>query len=270
MTSLEDAVVVLTGAAGGIGRATTARLVERGAQVVAVDKDRPGLAALTRAHGGTVTSYDVDLGDLSRLDALATAVTEAHGPVDALVHNAGLTVQGEFRDMTTAQIQRVLDIDLRSPIELTRAFLPRLAESAQVVFVSSMSAIQPFPTQSTYSAAKAGLRAFAEVLRIESTTLGVSVVLPGTIATPFLENADTHDAKTTASLAELMLRFGTDPDRVAAAIVSAIERGRPVVRVGWDCYTVSAVRWLCPELLPRLLRRARRLRWLGRSRPARS
>ena len=165
--------------------------------------------------------------------------------------------------MTTAEIDKVLDVDLRAPLHLTRALLPHLAHPGHVVFVSSMAAVQPFPTQSTYSAAKAGLRGFAEVLRIESRDLGVSTILPGTIATPFLENADSHDSATTATLADLMQRFGTSPDRVARAIVDAVENDRPLVRVGWDCHAVSAVRWLCPSLLPFLLRQGQRLAWLG-------
>ncbi|MEQ9325235.1 MAG: SDR family oxidoreductase [Polyangiaceae bacterium] len=266
MKRFENAIVVLTGAAGGIGRATTARLVERGAYVVAVDRDRDGLSALARLHGNAVTVRHADLANVDGIDALATSLADEHGPIDVLVHNAGLTVQGELGDMTAAQIDRVLDVDLRAPLQLTRALLPHLAQRGHVVFVSSMAAVQPFPTQSTYSAAKAGLRAFAEVLRIESRNLGVSILLPGTIATPFLDNAESHDVATTAKLAGLMRRFGTPPDRVARAIVQAVERNRPLTRVGWDCHAVSALRWLCPPLLPLLLRQGQRLQWLGVSR----
>lgn len=270
MNNFDDALVVLTGAAGGIGRATTSQLVALGARVVAIDKSRSGLEALARMHGEAVVTHEADLGDGDRIDRLARTIARAHGPIDVLIHNAGLTVQGELADMTAAEIDKVLDVDLRAPLQLTRALLPHLSHRGHVVFVSSMAAVQPFPTQSTYSAAKAGLRAFAEVLRIESRHLGVSVILPGTIATPFLENADSHDAATTASLAELMQRFGTRPERVAGAIVDAVRNDRKTVRVGWDCHAVSAVRWLWPELLPSLLRRAQRLQWLtrGRASPA--
>jgi len=264
MRNLSGAVVVLTGAAGGIGRATTGRLVDRGAHVVAVDRDREGLDELARIHRDAVTIHPVDLGDRASLDALAADLVEAQGRLDVLVNNAGLTVQGELRNMTAPQIDRVLDVDLRAPIHLTRALLPHLERGGHVVFVSSMAAVQPFPTQSTYSAAKAGLRGFADVLRIEARGIGVSCVLPGTIATPFLANADTHDAATTATLAELMQRFGTPPDRVARAIVEAIEHNRSTLRVGWDCHAVAATRWLCPPLLPFVLRQAQRLHWLGK------
>lgn len=268
MKKFEDAVVVLTGAAGGIGRATTSRLVERGACVVAIDNNRDGLSELALEHGGAVATRHADLGDLAGIDALATALADDHGPVDVLVNNAGVTVQGELGDMTAAEIDRVLDVDLRAPIHLTRALLPHLAHRGHVVFVSSMAALQPFPTQSTYSAAKAGLRAFAEVLRIESRHLGVSTILPGTIATPFLDNAASHDSATTASLAALMKRFGTPPDRVARAIIDAVVNDRATTRVGLDCHAVSALRWLCPPLLPFLLRQGQRLEWLGRRQPS--
>ncbi|MEZ4439147.1 MAG: SDR family oxidoreductase [Polyangiaceae bacterium] len=258
MTPLTDAVVVLTGAAGGVGRATTQALLARGARVVAVDLDATGLDEMA---GPRVEVLQADLAELAAIEDLATRLHAIHGRIDVLVNNAGLTVHGRFDAMTTEEIDRVIDVDLRAPIHLTRAVLPRLSAGGHVVFVSSMAGLEAFPTQTTYCAAKYGLRGFGAALRLEleRSGIGASTVLPGTIATPFLANAHTHHAHTTRRLAYLMQRFGTPPERVANAIVRGIERNRGTLRVGWDCWAVSAAAWLAPPLVPFLLRQVQRL-----------
>ena len=150
-------------------------------------------------------------------------------------------------------------------------FLPgmRLRGRGHITFVSSMAGIQAFPTQTTYSAAKFGLRGFGAALRMElaSERVGVSTILPGTIATWFLAAAPSHNAATTRRLARAMQRFGTSPHRVARAIVRGIERNRGTLRVGWDCWLVSGLAWVAPPLLPALLGRALRPSPLGETDP---
>lgn len=252
---------MLTGAAGGIGRETVARLLERGARVAMVDKDAAGLDALQRRHGDRVSSHRFDLHHVDRLDRLAEDV----GAVDLVVHNAAFTVHGPFLAHDAADVDRVLDVDLRAAMQLTRALLAKPRPPRHFVFVSSMAGLIPFPTQSTYSAAKAGMRGFAAALRIELARegIGVSTVFPGTIATGFLRRADTKDAEAIATLAPLMERFGTKPDRVARAIVRVVEGNRATARVGWDCHLTSVLDRVAPTLLPRLLTAAFATSWLG-------
>jgi short-subunit dehydrogenase len=267
MSDLRDAVVVLTGAAGGIGAATARALVARGARVALVDRDEVGLTTLAAELAAAVTSHPFDLRDIDGMDHLAAQILEAHGSIDVLINNAGLTVHAPFARMSREEIDRVFDVDLRAAVHATRVFLPHIRESnrGHVVFVSSMAGLEPFPTQTTYSAAKFGLRGFGAALRIElrAEGIGVSTVLPGTIATGFLAAADSHDPELTNTLAGLMQRFGTSPDRVGRAIVRGIERNRGTLRVGWDCWLVSFVGWLVPPLLPFVLRVAYGRRLLG-------
>ena len=127
-----------------------------------------------------------------------------------------------------------------------------------MVNVSSLAALVGIPTQATYSASKAGLRTFTEALRIEWAPLGIGVtaVLPGTIATPFLRHATSHDLGASNQMAELMLRYGTSPERVATRTLRAVMRNRAEVRVGWDAHLTALVQTLAPGLLHHLLRLA--------------
>lgn len=264
MTQLRDAVVILTGAAGGIGRATARLLLDRGATVIAVDRDAKGLAALAEL-GDRLHPCRVDLLEVEAFGDLVDGLRDRHGRLDVLINNAGITVHGRFAAMSIEQIDRVLDVDLRAPLHLTRAVLPHLAPGGHVAFVSSMAGLQAFPTQSTYSGAKFGLRGFAAALEmeLERDGLSASTVLPGAIATPFLAGATSQDEATTARLSRLMLRFGTPPERVARALLRGIERGGGTRRVGWDCHLVAFVSWICPPLVPWVLRQVQRRRLMG-------
>lgn len=264
MRSLTDRVVLLTGAAGGIGSATARALAARGARLALADCDRAGLERLAKELPGAPSVHVVDLTDRSALAALVAQTIEVHGELSVVVCNAGLTVHGRFADLAPEEIDRVLEVDLRSVLHLVALALPHLrrASPAHVVLIGSMAGLQAFPFQSAYSAAKFGLLGFGDALRMELGTegIGVSTLLPGTIATGFLDRAGTHDVGTSEQLAVLMRRFGTSPERVAAGIVSAIRWNRGRVRVGWDSHVLSALQWIAPPLIPTLLWIAARAR----------
>ena len=269
MHDLNDRLVLLTGAAGGIGRALARAFATAGARLALVDRDEAGLAALADALPGTtqVSLHPLDLAEFSAFDGLLADVVSAHGRVDVLVNNAGLTVHGTFADHTEADLDRVLDVDLRAPVQLTRVALPHLrqADRAHIVLVSSMAGGLAFPFQSAYSTAKFGLRGFGAALRVELAPdrIGVTTVMPGTIATELLANATSHDDVTSTRLAAMMQRHGSNPDRVASAVLRGMRRNRGTVRVGWDSHMVGFVSWIAPPLMPALLRLAFRREMLG-------
>jgi len=271
---MKDRIVVLTGAAGGIGTAIARRLARAGARLALVDRDAAGLDALATALSGSraeVSIHLFDLRELAELDQLAHAVVAAHGGVDVLINNAGVTVHGPLVSQSAEDVARVIGVDLHAVIETTRVFLPRLRDrpGAHVVHIASMAGLQGFPFQSTYSAAKFGLRGFGQALRPELAAMGIgcSTILPGTIATGFLRHTPTHDPVSSARLATLMERFGTSPDRVAAAVTHALRWNRSEVRVGWDAHLLALTRWLCPPLLPWLLGSMLRRGFFGATKP---
>jgi len=266
---LRERVVLLTGAAGGIGSALARTFAAAGAHLALVDRDESGLTDLaSRLRGAAkVSVHAFDLSDVSRLETLVADVLAAHGRIDVLVNNAGITVHGRFADHTETDLDRVLDINLRAPIHLTRLVLPHLQKSSgsHLVLLSSMAGGLSFPFQSAYSASKFGLRGFGAALRIElaSENIGVTTVMPGTIATRFLANAASHDEGTSTRLSTLMQRFGTRPDRVAKAVLRGIRRNRATMRVGWDSHLMGFVGWVAPPLMPTLLRLVFRYEMLG-------
>jgi short-subunit dehydrogenase len=269
MFELRDRVVLLTGAAGGIGGALARAFAAAGARLALVDRDEAGLAAVAGDLPGStpVSLHPFDLGEFPAYASLLAEVLAAHGRIEVLVNNAGLTVHGTFADHTAADLDRVLDIDLRASLHLTRIALPQLrqANAAHIALVSSMAGGLAFPFQSAYSAAKFGLRGFGAALRIELARdgIGVTTVMPGTIATGFLANAASHDEATSTRLSALMQRYGTRPERAAAAVLRGIRRNRGTVRVGWDSHLMGFLGWVAPPLMPALLQLAFRREMLG-------
>jgi len=269
MERLSQRTVLLTGAAGGIGRALAHALAREGASLALVDRDRAGLEALATALPSRPSIHPIDLGDLDGLDGLIQDVLDAHGEIAVLICNAGLTVHGRFADLSPEEIDQVMDVDLRSVMHLVSRALPSLRQAGDghIALVSSMAGLQAFPFQAPYSAAKGGLAGFGDALRMELAAegIGVTTLLPGTIATGFLDAAGDHEPATLARLSETMKRWGTPPERVASAALRGIRRNRGRVLVGWDAHTLRALKWLLPPLLPLVIRWAMRRQLLGSS-----
>jgi short-subunit dehydrogenase len=220
---LGGARALVTGATGGIGNAIAHALHERGARVLLSGRRREALDELAAELGERA---EVLVADLSERGAPAE-LAEAAGAVDVLVANAALPASGRVEDFDPDQIDRALDVNLRAPVQLTRALLPGMLERGRghVVFVSSLSGKAASPRSGIYSATKFGLRGFAAGLRedVEAKGIGVTVVFPG-----FVSEAGLY----AESGVKLPPWVGTrTPEQVAAAVVRGIERERAEVDV---------------------------------------
>ena len=160
---------------------------------------------------------------------LAEAATQAAGPdgIDVLINNAGIGWAGPIEQMTAEQAANLIAVDLTAPIQLTRLLVPGMAARGHghVVFVSSIAGATGVRGEAVYSAAKAGLGCFAESLASElaGRGVGVSVIVPGVIDTPFFEHRGRpYDRRRPAPL---------PAQRVAHALVRAIEREQGMVFV---------------------------------------
>jgi short-subunit dehydrogenase len=214
---------LVTGATGGIGRAIARALHERGAHVLLSGRRQDALDELAAELG---TQADVEVADLAERSG-PTKLAAAAGAVDVLVANAGLPASGRVEDFNHEQIDRALDVNLRAPIQLTRALLPGMLERGRghVVFVSSLLGKTASPRSALYSATKFGLRGFAAGLRedVEASGIGVTVVFPGFVSDAGLY-ADTG--------VKLPTWVGTSTaEQVAAAVVRGIERERAEIDV---------------------------------------
>jgi short-subunit dehydrogenase len=241
--------VLLTGASGGIGQAIARALHARGASVVATARRAEVLEELRESLGGERLEPQVaDLSDRGDVAELARKCAE----VDVLVANAALPASGRVDDFSPEQIDRALDVNLRAPIQLTRALMTGMIERGRghFVFISSLSGKVATARSGLYSATKFGLRGFATGLRadLHDSGVGVTTVFPG-----FITGAGMFEE----SGVDLPAGVGSrSPAQVADAVVAGIERGKPeidVAPVGLRASAVAAA--VAPGLAARVGRR---------------
>lgn len=217
--------VLVTGASSGLGAALAQGLAQRGAIVglCARRADRlDTVLAGVREHSPESRSWTVDLGDIDGLDAFAARVVDDLGGLDLLVNNAGIPKRRWAWEHRPDEVADVLRIDLHSPITLTQALLPALeASGGRVVFIGSVAARLGPPSEAVYSAAKAGITAYAEGLRVDlgvaGSPIGVHVVQPGVLATELFELPDND-----TSISDIS---PLDPGEIVTAVLGALDSG---------------------------------------------
>jgi uncharacterized protein len=245
---LQGSTVLLTGATGGIGQAIARALDQRGARVLLTARRAEQLEEIAAALGGRAEALPADLTDAADASALARRA----GAVDVLVAGAALPASGPIDDFSPDEIDRALDVNLRAPIQLTRALLPGMVErgNGHVVLVSSLAGKVASVGSSLYSATKFGLRGFAAGLRedLHGTGVGVTVVFPG-----FVSGAGMF-AETGVPLPR---GVGTrTPEQVAEAVVRGVEHGRAEIDVApFGMRAGALLSSLAPVTAARLQRR---------------
>ncbi|MFC4906368.1 SDR family NAD(P)-dependent oxidoreductase [Actinomadura gamaensis] len=214
---LTGRVAVVTGGAGGIGRAICADLASLGAHVVVADLDADAASRTAKEVGGA--ALRVDLADPESIDAFVGTV----GPVDILVHNAGVSIVEPFVQSDPAHWDLMWKVNLRAPMQLTRALLPRMAERGhgRLIFVSSDGARAGSGGEGAYAATKAGLFGLAKTLAREAARDGVTsnVVCPGPTDTPMVRQvAERHPDLLDKLAKQIPLRRIGRPSDIAGVI----------------------------------------------------
>lgn len=243
-------MAVVTGAAGGIGAALARRLRAEGCRLALVDLRAEPLAALADSQ---TTTHPMDVADPTAWERLAEEVREVHGGADLLVNNAGITIHGAFADQSLRDLDRIVDVNFKGVLYACRAFLPQLTAGGggHIANLSSLAGRVAFPYQSTYSATKFAVRGLSAALRMELAPMGigVSAILPGTVATRLLETAQSYDRSASRAMAALMLEHGIKPERVADRVVRAIRGNEAEVLIGWDARLATTAQALAPAAL---------------------
>ncbi|MCX5243547.1 3-hydroxybutyrate dehydrogenase [Streptomyces prunicolor] len=228
LLDLGGRTVLVTGAAGGIGRACTLRLAAAGAKVRAVDLDAPGLAALAeRAQdlAGTVEPHVLDLTDLD-------AAEHAAAGTDILVNNAGLQLVRPIEEFPPDVFHTVLTVMLEAPFRLIRGALPHMYGQGwgRIVNVSSVHGLRASAFKSAYVAAKHGLEGLSKTAALEGAPHGVTsnCVNPAYVRTPLVERqltdqAQAHGIPEERVLTEVLLQDSAvkrliEPEEVAEAV----------------------------------------------------
>jgi NAD(P)-dependent dehydrogenase (short-subunit alcohol dehydrogenase family) len=188
---LDKLRVLVTGASSGIGAAVSSLLAEHGARVFGTGRDAAALARAPAAGGGPFeATLPRDLLEPFAPSAVVEEAVTALDGLDVVVSNAGSGWLGFFEQMPAAEIDALLDINLRAPMHLAHAASPYLRKSVaggQLVLIGSIAGLVGVAEEAAYSAAKAGLRGLADSLRAEwaSDQVTVTLVSPGPVDTPF-------------------------------------------------------------------------------------
>lgn len=221
MRGLKDKVVIVTGAAQGIGRATALRLSEEGAAVVAADRNFAGVEQVADdivKAGGRALALALDVAQRESWIAGTARVIAELGGIDGLVNNAGLTRDSSLLKMKDDDWTAVIDVNLRGPWLGCQIVIPHMtAKGGAIVNLSSESRWGAFG-QSNYSSAKAGLVGLTRTVAFEHARhrVRVNAIAPGAVTTPMVEAVPEHVRK--GWLQNIPLRREADPAEVAAVI----------------------------------------------------
>ncbi len=248
---LEGRVVVVVGAASGIGAATASQLAKAGTILVLADRDEERLEQHCE-HVQSVQPRTIavgsDVSDQRDLTQLAEGSLRKFGRVDGVVNCAGILHAGAFQKSSTRLNRRQIEVNLLGTINVTATFLPLFEKqnSGHVVHVASLGGIAPLPYSAVYAATKFAIRGFCLSLALElrDTGIDVSVVCPDSTDTPQLR----HEALNHGS----PLSFMDPPLRasaVAKAIVATLRRPRTEVLVPRHAGWLALIGGACPRLL---------------------
>jgi short-subunit dehydrogenase len=222
-------IALITGASSGIGRATARELAQRGVHVVLTSRreDRlQELASEIASAGGTVTVRRLDVTDRQALRGTVADIERQCGVIEILVANAGEYIRGEAATLGSRPFEQSMAINFYGALDLIYEVLPSMLrrKAGHIVVVSTVDAKKGLPLDAPYVAAKAAITGFMDVLRQELRGSGVHVttVLPGRVDTPMIQH-----------LRVPWISPKISPNRVARALVRAIERNRAEVIVPW-------------------------------------
>ncbi len=191
-SNFEDKTVIITGGSQGVGAATARRFGAAGANLVLVARTRKTLDRISEELTGQASVLTVRM-DVSDVDACASLFKKAmleFGAVHVLINNAGYHKRGLVENMDAEDLARMIDVNLKAPIILSRLAIPYIKESGggAIINVASLAGRVPIPAAATYSASKFGLRAFTFALgqELEASGIKVAAVSPGPIDTGFI------------------------------------------------------------------------------------
>jgi short-subunit dehydrogenase len=251
-----ERVILVTGAASGIGRALCRQLGSAGARLGLVDRDEAGLerfrseldtAGVRTAHAAA------DVRKQKEVRSAVAVLTERLGPVDVLIPCAGICGFEVVDDLNVPQVENMLQINFLGVVYAIDAVLPSMLHrrSGCIVGIASLAAVRAIPFELAYCASKAGLAAYLEGLRPALRRRGVVVttIFPGFVQTPLLDGL--------MAAGQTKVPPGAiDADTCAGKIIAAVRRGKRVASFPWSTsWLVSLARFLPPLLYDRIMTR---------------
>ncbi|MBI4422927.1 MAG: SDR family NAD(P)-dependent oxidoreductase [Elusimicrobia bacterium] len=245
---IQGSTALVTGGAGGIGRAVARRFAASGARVVLWDRDAGALEEAARelaSLGQPVRTAAVDVTDSAAVNEEAARLAREGWAVDIVDANAGAAFPGELIEMEEAKLKTTIRVNLDAVVWTLRAFVPPMIKRLRghVVFMASASSFTGVPGLAVYAATKHAIIGLAESLRLElrrrgCLSVGVTIVCPGFVRTAMFEGVRPP----------VLLPWLT-PDDVAAAVCRGVEEGRLYVREPWIVRVLPLLRAVAPTFI---------------------
>jgi len=260
----KDKTVIITGGSEGVGAATARLFAEAGANLMLVARNKKNLEAVAEELRDKA-KVEIFAMDVSDVDACVDVFKKAKfefGSVDILVNNAGFHARANVEDVEPTELARMVDVNLRAPILLSRLALPYLRESGEgaIINVGSLAGRVVYPGAATYAATKAGLRSFSLGLAEELRGAGIKIglVSPGPISTAFI--MDDMDKVSDITFSQPM----SSATEVAQSVLdlcgnNIIEESIPK-RSGVLTTVIGLMPWLGRQLRPTLERKGQRVK----------
>ena len=226
-SSLDGKIAVVTGAASGIGLATSKALLAQGARVVMVDRNAAALEALTRELGAGALAQVTDLLDPASCDAMVPEILARTGRIDILHANAGTYIGGDLTETTPAAIDRMLNLNVNAVMKNVHAVLPHMMERRSGDIVVTCSVAGHFPTywEPVYSGSKWAITSFVQGMRRQMIPYDVRVaqISPGPVVSALLADWPEENLRKAREAGGLI-----EPEDVAEAIIFMLTRRRSV------------------------------------------
>ena len=250
-----EAVSILTGAAGGIGKEIALLLDKEGYNQVLVDVNEKGLERVAGDLTRTPCCIAADITDYKNVRKIKNQIMSMYGRVDALINNAGVIVTTPFDEAGYDEIEREFNVNYKSIVYFMREFIPVMKNQGggNIVSISSLGGIMPLKEAPGYCGTKFGLRGFmlSQNIALRRFGIHVSTVYPTAIDTPMLQHEATHGGS--------LLNFVSDPLQpvmVAKAVIKAIKKNKMEIAVpsseGYLCKLMGFFPALIPKILPLL------------------
>lgn len=262
--------VIITGAGAGIGRETAKLFAAKGSRVIVADNNMPAAKETVEqilTAGGQAVAYRLDVSSEDEWESFGAWMFAHFGAPHVLINNAGVMDLGGFVEMSAAQWQREIDIDLMSVIYGSRVFAQQMIDDGirgQIVNLSSAAAYFPSKLEPAYGVAKSAVLMASQSLRVElrSKGIGVTAICPGAIRTNLLANGEragltSEQQAAWRESAGGMQRYAyTSPQKVARAIERAVRWDSAIVPVAPEAWLLYGLFRLSPSLTREILARA--------------
>lgn len=258
MSYSQNQIVLITGAASGLGWALTQAYLSAGHTVIMADIQDTLLAERrVMLQGQPIETVVFDVTSIQDSERLINLVAERYGRLDTLINNAGITHRSLVEQTQASVIKKVMDVDYLGPVQLTMAALPLLKQSqGTIINVSSMAGWMPVLGRAGYCAAKSALHQFFEVMRCEIRQYGVDVLMvyPSFLDTPIEQNALGGDGKKASHKRSMVGRMGT-AESVADTMLKAHKDGRERLFPDTFTWLASVLYKLAPKLFLKTMTR---------------